>query len=67
MSASKWEYKTILIDVTGWINPQLDPQTADAELNRHGADGWELVNAFDLNRGHGRTSEIIAMFKRLRS
>jgi hypothetical protein len=66
MSASQWEYKTLLIDVTGWFNPQLDAQTSDGELNRHGADGWELVSAFDLNRGHGRTSEVVAMFKRLR-
>lgn len=37
-----------------------------AELDRHQAEGWELVSAFDLNGGHGRTSEIVALLKRSR-
>jgi len=67
MRPPQWEYTTVLIDVSGWINPKVDPVTMSAELNRYGAEGWELVNAFDVNRAQGRTSEIVALFKRPRS
>ena len=67
MRPPQWEYTTVLIDVSGWINPKVDPVTMNAELNRYGAEGWELVNAFDVNRAQGRTSEIVALFKRPRS
>ena len=67
MRAPQWEYKTVQLDVSGWLLPKVEPEAMDAELNRHGAEGWELVNAFDINRAHGRTSEIVALFKRARS
>ena len=66
MRPPQWEYTTVLVDVSGWISPTVDPAVMSAELNRYGAEGWELVSAFDLNRGHGRTSEIVALFKRQR-
>lgn len=66
MRPPQWEYTTVLVDVSGWINPTVDPDAMTAELNRHGAEGWELVGAFDLNRGHGRTSGIVALMKRPR-
>ena len=66
MRPAQWEYRTVLIDVSGWISPTVDPESMTASLNEHGADGWELVSAFDLNRGHGRSSEIVALFKRSR-
>ena len=67
MRHQQWEYRTALIDVSGWISPQVDPGTMNAELDRYGAEGWELVSAFDLNRGHGRSSEIVALLKRPRA
>jgi hypothetical protein len=67
MRAAQWEYKTVLVDVSGWFSPTVDPTQVDAEMNRHGAEGWELVSAFDLNRGHGHTSGVVALFKRLRA
>ena len=66
MRHQQWEYTTLLIDVAGWITPTVDREATTGELNRYGAEGWELVSAFDLNRGHGRTSEIVALFKRPR-
>ncbi len=62
----QWEYTTALIDVTGWVRAKVDPEATSAELNRYGAEGWELVSAFDVNEGHGRTSKIVALFKRPR-
>jgi hypothetical protein len=66
MRAPQWEYKTLQIDVAGWLGPKVQPEVLDAELNRHGEAGWELVSAFDVNRGHGSTSAIVALFKRPR-
>lgn len=65
--AQKWEYTSAHVDVGGWIGPKVDRDAVDAELNRYGEAGWELVGAFDLNSGHGRTSGIVALFKRPRS
>ena len=67
MRYTQWEYRTVLIDVSGWLNPTVDPEETNAELNRYGAEGWELVSAFDVNRLHGRTSEVVALLKRPRS
>jgi hypothetical protein len=66
MRASRWEYKSLSLDVSGWLGPNVEPEKLDAELNAHGEAGWELVSAFDVNRGHGRTSAIVALFKRSR-
>jgi hypothetical protein len=66
MALQRWEYRTLPLEVEGWINPSVDPARADAELNALGHEGWELVSVLDLNRGHGRTSSLLAVFKRAR-
>jgi hypothetical protein len=67
MRAPRWEYKTVRIDVGGWLGPNVQPDALDAELNRYGEDGWELVSAFDVNEGNGSTMAIVTLFKRPRS
>lgn len=66
MRGQKWEYTSAVIEVGGWIGPKVDRDVVDTELNRYGEAGWELVGAIDLNAGHGRTSGIVALFKRPR-
>lgn len=66
MRHPQWEYTTALIEVGGWVSAKVDPAGTSAELNRYGAEGWELVSAFDVNEGHGRSSKIVALFKRPR-
>lgn len=66
MRPQQWEYKSIIIDVAGWLGPDVDPEQLDRALDASGADGWELVSAFDINTGHGRTTGIVALFKRPR-
>ena len=66
MRPPQWEYKTVQIDVAGWFLPKVEPDAMDAELNRYGAEGWELVSAFDVNRAQGRTSHVVVLFKRPR-
>jgi len=66
MRAQKWEYASVPLEVGGWVNPKVDHEAVTAELNRYGEAGWELVGTIDMNSGHGRTSAIVALFKRPR-
>ena len=61
-----WEYKTIALEAHGFLGGKLDRPKFEALLNELGRDGWELVNAFDTNQGHGQTRDVIAVFKRQR-
>jgi hypothetical protein len=62
----KWEYNVIKLDASGfWISQgQVDEAALEDALNGLGAQGWELVSAFDTNRGGGGTRDVIAVFKR---
>jgi hypothetical protein len=62
----KWEYKAIKLDAEGfWISQgHVNEAALEAEMNRLGSQGWELVSAFDTNRGGGGTRDVIAVFKR---
>jgi hypothetical protein len=60
----KWEYTTTQLAAHGFLGGKLDTVKFEQMLNRLGADGWELVNAFDTNQGHGATRDVIAVFKR---
>ena len=62
-----WEYKTLRLDVMGFMSPKVDTATIDAALNECGRDGWELISAFDTNFGHGQSCHIVVIFKRARS
>lgn len=66
MPPSQWEYKSLLINVSAWLGPKIDTEGLDEVLNNYGANGWELVSAFDVNRYHGETGALMVMFKRLR-
>ena len=64
MQGSRWEYKTIEIDLVGWFNPKIDVERMDGEFKTLGGAGWELVSVIDINRHHGRSSALVAVFKR---
>ncbi|MGZ8379043.1 MAG: DUF4177 domain-containing protein [Gemmatirosa sp.] len=66
MRPPRWEYKSVKIDVGTWLGPKMHPEALDAELNRFGQEGWELVSALDLNSTSGSTMAIVALFKRAR-
>jgi len=44
----------------------LDAEAFNGRLNELGMEGWELVSVFDTNMLHGRTRDIVAVFKRAR-
>lgn len=56
----------MLIDVDGWLGPNIDSARLDDVLNHHGSEGWELVSAFDINRHHGATGALMDMLERPR-
>jgi hypothetical protein len=66
MRAQKWEYTSVVLQVGGWVGPKIDREAMDAELNRYGDAGWELVSALDLSDTSGKSSGIVALFKRPR-
>lgn len=55
-----WEYKIINIRSEKY---RLDPNATE-QLNRHGADGWELVTTTSINFKNGATDNIAMVFKR---
>ena len=65
MQPIKWEYHTLTLDVEGFINVRVDGDQLTQEFNLLGREGWELVSMFDLNRGHGRSTGVVAVFKRV--
>jgi len=64
MPRDAWEYRTLKLDVSGWLGPKVDAAKIDAELNAHGREGWELVDVIDINKHQGTTSELVLVFKR---
>jgi hypothetical protein len=64
MHATKWEYHTVTLDVEGFFNVRVDEGQLAQEFNVLGREGWELVSMVDLNRGHGRSASVVAVFKR---
>ena len=61
----KWEYKTIKLDTTKYfVASVFEEGKLDQIMNQMGAEGWELVTAFDTNVGSGQTKDIVAIFKR---
>ena len=62
----KFEYRSLRIEVSGWIGNKVNLAEVDGIINGLGSEGWELVSALDLNQSHGKTDALIALFKRQR-
>ena len=60
----KWEYKTIKLATTGFAGGKLDETRLEHFMNELGAQGWELVSAFDTNQLRGETRDVVVIFKR---
>ena len=60
----KYEYKIIKTIEQGFWDPKLDNKAVEDELNRMGAEGWELVSVMDTSGYQGQTKEIVMFFKR---
>jgi hypothetical protein len=64
MSPPLWEYRTLKIDVSGFVGPKLNVDVFAEALNEQGRNGWELVSSFDLNYHEGISSDVLLIFKR---
>jgi hypothetical protein len=65
----RFEYHVFKIgSKAGWFSAggEVDTSAIDRHLNELGAEGWELISAFDTNMGHGATRDVIMIFKRER-
>jgi len=60
---TQWQYHVVRLDIDSF-GFNINPQQVQDVLNQVGSDGWELANTVDVNRGHGRTSELVFIFKR---
>ena len=63
-SRGTWEYMTLMLGATGFFGGNVSGDELTAKLNELGAEGWELVTAFDTNMAHGQTRDVIAVLKR---
>lgn len=67
MSLPRYEYAVITFDTSSFFSgASLDVERYHSKLNEYGAEGWELVSVFDLNRYQGQSFEVVATFKRLK-
>jgi len=68
MNHPQFEYAVVTFDTTAFLTgAKLNHERYHQKLNEYGAEGWELVSVFDLNRFHGESFEVVATFKRRKS
>ncbi|HEX8311935.1 MAG TPA: DUF4177 domain-containing protein [Chthoniobacteraceae bacterium] len=60
----KWEYLTYRYTPVGFFAGVVKVDELNVDLNRFGAQGWELVSAFDTNKNQGGTRDVVFIFKR---
>jgi hypothetical protein len=60
----KWEYRTIMVEASGWVGGEIDAQKFTERLNQLGEEGWELVSVASSDMKGGGTREVIAVMKR---
>lgn len=60
----QWQYHIMTLNVDGFFGPNVDVAQMSSYLNSAGMEGWEMISAVPVTRGEGRTSMIMAVFKR---
>jgi Domain of unknown function (DUF4177) len=63
---TRWEYKTLKIttDVGFLSGTDFDSDRMAELLNGQGAEGWELVSVFDIEKVKGGSKFVVAVMKR---
>ena len=66
MMRPKWEYKTLKIptDHGFFSGTDFDSDRLAELLNGQGAEGWELVSVFDIEKVKGGSKFVVAVLKR---
>lgn len=60
----KYEYKVLKFDLKGVITPKVNPSDMEAQLNQHGAEGWELLHISEILDASSQTKMLLATMKR---
>jgi hypothetical protein len=62
----KWEYHVLKLktEFGFWSGTEFDSEALEEELNRLGAEGWELVSIFDIEKVKGGSKYVNAVLKR---
>ncbi|MFC1722117.1 DUF4177 domain-containing protein [Patescibacteria group bacterium] len=60
----KWEYKILKLNISRYIESDLEEHKLEGVLEELGKEGWELVNIFDLNNVDGKSNIVVANLKR---
>lgn len=65
---AQWEYTTLKIptDFGFFSGTDFDSDQLTELLNARGAEGWELVSVFDIEKVKGGSKFVIAVMKRAR-
>ncbi len=64
MVINMWVYKTIKICALGFKGGYFNIDEFNHQLNKLGAENWELVTSFDTNEQNGKSRDIIAILKK---
>lgn len=59
-----FEYKILKFNTTGLFGGKVNLEEIEVELNKLGAEGWELISTVASNEAYGTTKEIVYIFKR---
>lgn len=62
----QWEYKTVKLELGGFLGGKIDQAQLDSILEEFGLEGWELVTVFATALYQGRTQDAAMVFKRRR-
>lgn len=60
----KYEYKVLKFDVKGLFGGKVDLGEVEAQLNRHGADGWELSHISEIVNSAPMTVMLVVTMQR---
>ena len=59
-----FEYKTVLIEGRLFLTRSIDFSKINREMDKHGKEGWELVNVHQADQTWGSSKGLLCHFKR---
>ncbi|WP_028525666.1 DUF4177 domain-containing protein [Runella limosa] len=62
-----YEYKVLELEPKGFWVAEISASAIENKLNELASEGWELVNALDMNAYQGGTSKAVFIFKRAKT
>ena len=60
----KYEYKTLMYEVTGWWGGKVDAGDVEDRLNELAEIGWEIDHCIPIAISYGQTKSVVFILKR---